>query len=86
MVDNLGLDTLPTNFECWYMHSKSVLIKFNKTVYYYSTWQIQHNNGVIVCGMEVYAMYTFISTKSIATHFTIYFLLQKLFTIKLCVE
>ena len=28
----LGLDTLPTNFEYWYIPSKSALIMFSKTV------------------------------------------------------
>ena len=32
MTNNLGSDTLSTNFEYWDITSKSALIKFSKTV------------------------------------------------------
>ena len=32
MMNNFGLDTLPTNFEYWYIPAKSDVIKYSKTV------------------------------------------------------
>ena len=32
MMNNLALDTLPTNFEYWYIPSKTAVIKFSKSV------------------------------------------------------
>ena len=51
----LGFDTLPTNFEYWYLVSESTLIKFNKR-FHKSAGKAQHDKGVIVCDMEVFAI------------------------------